>query len=65
MADLISGLPGALGPTTKGVPRRIRARKVEEEPITKPGVAETAAESEPLSISACAPKRSPATSAGS
>ncbi len=47
MADLISGLPGALGPTTKGVPRRIRAQKVEEEPITKPGVAETAAESEP------------------
>ena len=47
MADLISGLPSALGPTTKGVPRRIRSQKIEEEPITKPGVVETAAESEP------------------
>lgn len=47
MADLISGLPQALGPTTKGVPKRIRSQKTEDETVTKPGVVESASESEP------------------
>lgn len=41
-----SGIPSALGPTSEGIPRRIRKAKVTEV-MTKPGVAETAAESEP------------------
>jgi endopeptidase Clp ATP-binding regulatory subunit ClpX len=35
-----------LGPTTQGIPKRLRSPKVEDA-IPKPGVAETAAESEP------------------
>jgi len=46
MVDHPSGHPGALGPVTQGVPRRLRsARSSLEEPLPKPGVAETAAPS--------------------
>jgi len=41
-----SGIPSALGPTSEGIRGRIRKAKVTEV-VTKPGVAETAAESEP------------------